>query len=588
MPDPRFCHSPFTATALAWLDNLIDTALRREQQLQHQHQHYDVVDDNNNNNSDDDDDECCCSIDARRRKKSDGMIKVLMISTITDEENDDNNENDDKELLVPTTKMIKKKQKQQQRRSLVVPNLRNRIIAKVLIRHLVYNCLRKYSTISSRSDVEEALKYHILPPTLQVELAAKYNIDTISTKESHKNRSSVPGGHEAANKLLSSSPPRPPSPPPPKTWFEAIEQLQVYCQYLHQTTRSCDDEKYDSDTEYKLVLWEHILDHPITAYVPVQCQSCGQSIPDVYNTAATAADADAAVGLSEVAPTPEEVPYVRPGGWFRGPRTARPTVFQLECTHCGTTSRWYRSRHPRSMLNPHKWGRLCGEQEDWKLDLGRYLQIIQPRTILPLDWDHVWSEYRSTDSSSSADPAEATNNAPASIPKRWNLSRHDDNERNFVVRLDEGIGAFTRIFAICPTSKESGDVTDSYLTPTTQEGCANHDEKYDDKNTHNRSSTTGRVDPRFANDLSRYQARITTARMDPTGATTQSKTVNGYAIQRANFTTDEITNEIQLAVRDYYGHTNSSSSSCNNIYTATTTWNRPQQQRQREWYDIII
>ena len=311
--------------------------------------------------------------------------------------------------------------------------------------------------------------------------------------------------------------------------------------------------------------------------MPVQCQSCGQSIPDVYNTdTATAADdADAAVGLSEVAPTPEEVPYVRPGGWFRGPRTAQArTVFQLECTHCGTTSRWYRSRHPRSILNPHKWGRLCGEQEDWKLDLGRYLQLVQPRTILPLDWDHVWSEYRSTDNS---------------IPKRWNLSRHDDNERNFVVRLDEGIGAFTRIFAICPTPQESGDVTDSYLTTTNQEGCENHDKKYDDKNTHNRSSTTGRVDPRFENDIPRYQARITAARMDPTGATTQSKTVNGYAIQRANFTTDEITNEIQLAVHDYYyGHTNSSSSSCNNMSNATTTLNGPQQERQREWYDIII
>eukprot|EP00965_Chrysotila_dentata_P075238 2485386-Pleurochrysis_carterae.AAC.3 len=64
------------------------------------------------------------------------------------------------------------------------------------------------------------------------------------------------------------------------------------------------------------------------------------------------------VGLREVAPTPEELPFVR-AGWFRGARGA--VVFELRCVPCGALSRWFRTSEPRVMLRP-RWGKLCGEQ----------------------------------------------------------------------------------------------------------------------------------------------------------------------------------------------------------------------------------
>lgn len=38
--------------------------------------------------------------------------------------------------------------------------------------------------------------------------------------------------------------------------------------------------------------------------------------------------------------------------------------FTEGCPECQYTSRWFRSSHPEITLNPQRWGRLCGEQED--------------------------------------------------------------------------------------------------------------------------------------------------------------------------------------------------------------------------------
>jgi len=217
-------------------------------------------------------------------------------------------------------------EEQEQEQEEQLKQQRNIIIAKVLIRRIVYKCLDKYSTISSTLDVDDALKYHTLPKDLQVELFSKY------------------GGGGGGGTASSSR---------PKTWYDAINQLQNHCR------RIChDDDNNDSSNDsnyYKAILWEHILNHPITAYVPVQCQSCGHIIPDEYNNNnnnnnnndpsnysanTTTDDADADIGLTEVEPTSEEQPFVRTG-WFRGPRI-KPKVFVLDCPKCKHVSRWYR------------------------------------------------------------------------------------------------------------------------------------------------------------------------------------------------------------------------------------------------------
>ena len=107
----------------------------------------------------------------------------------------------------------------------------------------------------------------------------------------------------------------------------------------------------------KEALWAQVMAHEMTAYVPVQCQSCGHRVPDET----TPGNTDAEVGLSEAAPTAEEAPLVR-GGWYRGPRG--PVVFVLDCPACGARSRWFRSAAASVTLNRRHWGRLCGEQED--------------------------------------------------------------------------------------------------------------------------------------------------------------------------------------------------------------------------------
>ena len=122
----------------------------------------------------------------------------------------------------------------------------------------------------------------------------------------------------------------------------------------------------------------------MTAYTPVQCQSCGHPVPDETCPGST----DVEVGLTEEPPTEDEAPLVR-GGWYRGPRG--PVVFALRCPACGAGSRWFRSAAAAVTLTPRRWGRLCGEQEDARAALAAHLHIPL-RVAVPLDWEHQLGE----------------------------------------------------------------------------------------------------------------------------------------------------------------------------------------------------
>lgn len=324
------------------------------------------------------------------------------------------------------------------------------VIGHASLRQQVFGCLEKFKSghrLASDEIMEEALQHHVLPHELQQELVDAYGGD------------------------------------PPSTWMEALKQLE----------KKCNNDKAE--------LWRLILDHPMTAYVPVQCQSCGHVVPDDTNRQQTDED----LGLSEVSASGNELELR--AGWFRGPR---PSVqFKLDCPECGHISYWYRSGHPRVILNPNKWGRLCGEQEDLRLSLARYLDI-RLRLVVPLDWDHIWSEYNSDTSEGDG---------------RWQVE--DDSARNFACRLDEGIGSWTRVLAIGPTPELCGDVTSAYLSCEEDGGMA---EDFHEPN------------------MPRYKQLVQTAREDKTGTTTQAKTVYGYVL--GSMDEQDITDILQHAAED--------------------------------------
>eukprot|EP00536_Pseudo-nitzschia_multiseries_P005981 jgi/Psemu1/192051/e_gw1.122.8.1 len=255
-------------------------------------------------------------------------------------------------------------------------NSNHQVVAEAVIRRVAFKILDKYRDVSSPERVEQALKYHTLPESLQEELATKYGGST------------------------------------PSTWFDALIQLEDFCRI-----DGGDKERTSFERE---ALWKLILDHPITAYVPVQCQSCGGYIVPDDNPCASTAD-DAKLGLREEEPTAEESPFVRIG-WYRGPRLV-PSVFVIDCPICGSSSRWFRSRDPKIILNPRRWGRLCGEQEDLRLDLARYFGSISIRTI--------------------------------------------------------GIGAWTKLLALSPDPEFCCDVTNSYVSCQYEGGRANNRYKQD-------------------------------------------------------------------------------------------------------------
>jgi hypothetical protein len=382
-----------------------------------------------------------------------------------------------------------------------------RVIATALLRRIVHKCLDKYSERASPQQVEEALKYHTLPEALRSELAARYN----------RSGGSGGGGEDA--------------PTPTATWYDALQDLVRVVAAAAASEEGGDDGDDDPATTATILLWDLLLDHPMTAYVAMQCQSCGHVVPDESGP-----PSDSDLGLAEDDPTESEAPLVR-GGWFRGrPRPAR--VLVLTCPRCNAVSRWFRSGDPRTILNPHRWGRLCGEQQGLRLDLARYLGLPTPRTCIPLDWDHVWSEdHRGTTS----DVVVGDGDGDVVLPKKTTARPYggewyvrDESARNFAARLDEGIGSWTAVLAISPHPDLCEDATDDYLQCRLMGGRG-----------------VGRADDRFSAEMGRYRDMVKQARTDPSGTRTQAGTVNGYALQRTGFVSSDVTATLRRAVHDY-------------------------------------
>jgi len=358
------------------------------------------------------------------------------------------------------------------------------ILAIGCLRCMTYRCLHKYNIISSPETVEMALKFHTLPKQIQKDI---------------EERNGDPDDNDDAKRETV-----------PMTWFDTLEQLKARL----STGKG-------NETEYNITeLWRLVLDHPMTAYVPVQCQSCGYVVPD--DPHCDTPQDDARVGLKEIEPTGNELKLRR--GWFRGPRG--PVVFQLTCPSCQYVSHWYRSGHPRVILNPNKWGRQCGEQEELRLLLASYIGIPL-RTIVPLDWDHIWSEYRGDDHNGTG----------------WQVQ--DENARNFACRLDEGIGAWTGILAIHPNPKFCQDFTADYLI------CQEEEEEEEDDDDDEDDEHKGRADNQHASSMDRYRETVFQARLDASGEVTQAKTLNGYLLQRAGMTAKDITMVLRQAAKDY-------------------------------------
>jgi len=203
---------------------------------------------------------------------------------------------------------------------------------------------------------------------------------------------------------------------------------------------------------------------------------------------------------------PEERPFVR-AGWFRGPRGA--VVFSYSCPDCQAVSRWYRAVHPEITLNPRKWGRLCGETEDLKMWLARYLGV-RLRVCCPLDWDHVWTEV-------------------------WDGSRWaplDPDCVNFARRLHEGIGAWTAVLAIAPppdgaagAGEATEEVSEAYLAELPGGSEA---------------------------EVEAWRGLVEAARADATGGATQSRTLCGHVVyESAGFSASRVTEELRAAQADF-------------------------------------
>lgn len=155
------------------------------------------------------------------------------------------------------------------------------------------------------------------------------------------------------------------------------------------------------------------------------------------------------------------------------------------------------------------------------MNLSNYLGV-SIRTCVPLDWDHIWSEYRD-------------NTVDSKGEGTWNV--HDDSARNFAVRLDEGIGTWTRVLAISRDPNFCCDVTDEYLS------CFK-----------TKCNGTGRADARHAPNMSRYRSQVLEANMDKDASMTQAKTLNGFVLQRANWAAEDVTRELKDAAKDYLSY----------------------------------
>jgi len=365
----------------------------------------------------------------------------------------------------------------------------NQVLAEAVLRSIVFRGLGKFRHLYPSGVVQEALSSHPLPEHLQDVLVQRYGATSAKS--------------------------------PPKTWDDALQQLMTLATVSKETLGENKNNNSDlsrSEALDKRKLWQLILDHPMTAYQPFQCLQCGQVIvDDVHSTPVD----DFRQGLSMVKPNGSELDLR--GGWFRGKPHSSKTVFQLDCPNCGQTSRWYRSGHPKMLLNPAiGWGRLCGEQEDLRLHLASYLDI-PIRICFPLDWDHVWTEFLL--------PNQSDMDEIITMDQSWDV--RDDSARNFAVRLDEGIGSWTGVLAISPDPNWCEDVTGEYLSTSS---C---------------KSGKGRVDKEHAHKMNRYRDLVERAQNDSTGDCTQAKTVSGYVLRRANWSADDVSAIMKRAAKDY-------------------------------------
>jgi hypothetical protein len=155
-------------------------------------------------------------------------------------------------------------------------------LARACIRYRAHKCIDKYAATSrySREEVEDALKFHELPPGVREGLASS------SARVGEDVDDDVGGGGGGA------------PPPPPANWHEELERLK-------RSTSSGRDGGGGVGG-----LWRLVCDHPMTSYVPVQCMSCGLVVPDQYPPDRT----DAEVGLEEVPPLGDELELR--SGWF--------------------------------------------------------------------------------------------------------------------------------------------------------------------------------------------------------------------------------------------------------------------------------
>ena len=143
-----------------------------------------------------------------------------------------------------------------------------RLVGEGLLRRKAHHYLVKASL---SGDVDAGLR-HALPPELQARCVARY------------------GG------------------PAPASWHDCIARLRE----LSGGSRER--------------LWRSVVEHPMTEYVPNQCQHCGRPVPDET----TPGNTDADVGLTEVPPTDEERLLVR-SGYYRGPREVGAVGAVLVC-----------------------------------------------------------------------------------------------------------------------------------------------------------------------------------------------------------------------------------------------------------------
>lgn len=335
------------------------------------------------------------------------------------------------------------------------------VVGTALLRRSAHRLLGKRASRRGGSKAPtEVLRQHPLPPELGRRLAERYGGD------------------------------------PPLTWLDAMGRLEMMAEGS------------------KSRLWELVDSHPILEYVRVQCQHCGHVVPDDTNPSVS----DASIGLSEEEPTDEERPLVC-AGWFRGPRAAK--VLVLKCPGCSAVCRWFRSTRPEVILNPNRWGRLCGEQEDLRAWLAEYFGV-ELRAATPLDWDHIWSEYR------------------CEGQLGWRVL--DGSARNFAARLNEGIGAWTRVLALSPDAALCGDVSEEYLSCSGGEASAIGAGD---------GARFGRADPDKAAHMPQWIATVESARRDASGRSTQTRTVSGHVVMRAGLSANDVTSVLRQATEDY-------------------------------------